>query len=418
MCDQGSVSVPAATAGKPPLIGKIFRRYGGSYLKQHAVSREQRLAAAHIAACRTGAMGSNVRRCPHCEHAELHFNSCRDRHCPQCQGLERAMWTARRQMRALPVASFFVTFTVPDALRPVVQRNPVHLFTLMFDAASRTLSELGAERLGQLAFSLVLHTWSRQLIFHPHLHAVVAAGGLAGDRWNATRPDFLFPVARIRALFRKHMLQGLRRLFDDDALGFSGQTAALSAPASFAALLQKLWDTSWIVDIQPPRGKPEHAVKYLASYVRSVAISEQRIVSLSADGQVTFKTRGAKRLTLPAHDFVGRFLLHVLPNRLHKARHYGLYANGARAQRERARLLISASRPPLPVAAPSPVPDPDPDPAAALVAASSWLDRITLLTGKDPRVCPSCGRPDMILGKIDPRPRFHCCPFDPPQDSS
>jgi hypothetical protein len=326
------------------------------------------------------------------------------------------MWTARRQVRALPVPNFFVTFTVPDGLRPVVQRNPVQLFTLMFDAASRTLSELGAERLGQLAFSLVLHTWSRQLIFHPHLHAVVAAGGLTGDRWNATRPDFLFPVDRVRALFRKHILQGLRRLYDEHALGFSGHTASLAAPESFGELLQKLWDTSWIVDIQPPRGKPEHAVKYLASYARGVAISDHRMVSLSADGQVTFSTRGSKRLTLPAHDFIGRFLLHVLPNRLHKARHYGLYANGSRARRERARRLIAASLPPPPV--PTPSPDPDPDPAAALVAASSWQDRITLLTGNDPRVCPSCGRPEMILGNIDPRPRFHRCPFDPHQDSS
>jgi hypothetical protein len=178
--------------------------------------------------------------------------------------------------------------------------------------------------------------------------------------------------------------------------------------------MQRLWETTWIVDIQPPRGRPEHAVKYLASYARGVAISEHRMVSLSADGLVTFKTRGPKRLTLPAHDFIGRFLLHVLPNRLHKARHYGLYANGSRAQLERARRLIAASQPQPPVATPSP----DPDPAAALVAASSWQDRIALLTGNDPRVCPSCGRPDMILGKLDPRPRFHRCPFDPHLDSS
>lgn len=409
MCDCASDCVSKAAPPKPPLIGEIFRRYGRQYVRRHPVTREQWLAVEHIARCRTEAMGANLRSCSHCGHSELHYNSCGDRHCPRCQWLVRAGWIVRRQARALPVPNFLVTFTVPEALRAIAQSNPEAVFALMFQAASRTLIELGAERLGTLGFTIVLHTWSRQLIFHPHLHAVVAAGGLAGDCWTSTRPDFLFPVARVRALFRKQMLQGLHRLYDEGALDLTGELASLSDPVVFGAVVRKLWETEWIVDIQPPQGKPEHAVKYLAAYTRSVAISEHRMVSLSDDGVVTFKTRGPKRVTLAAAAFIRRFLLHVLPSGLHKTRHYGLYANGSRARLEQARQILAASQPCF---ATEP---PEPDAATALAAATTWQDRVTLLTGNDPRVCPRCGRDGMILATLALRPplRGHA-----PEDTS
>jgi hypothetical protein len=275
------------------------------------------------------------------------------------------------------------------------------VLSLMSQTSNRTLQELAAsEGLGRLGVMSVLHTWSRKMQFHPHTHDTVTAGGFDGEKWNPTKPDFLFADGRIRALYRKHMLQGLHRLYDRGQLKLRGELESLVDPVEFGALMKKLWSEEWIVDVQPPRGKPEHAVKYLATYTRSVAISDHRMLSFE-DGQVTFRTRGSKTLTLNWEEFIRRFLLHVLPKGFHKVRHYGLYSKSLGKQLEQARQAILAAQPELARA--------EPNPEAAVLEAKTWEDRVTILTGVDPRICPRCKRNGMVTAVLKRRSTWSQC---------
>jgi hypothetical protein len=337
-------------------------------------------------------MGGNRRTCPECGYTELHYNSCRNRHCPHCRSLSRATWLSARQQRLLPVPHFFVTFTLPKELRPVAFQNQRAVYSLMMQAASRTFAALGRSDLsGTMGVMEAFHSWTRELLYHPHVHSVVTAGALRDDgTWSATRPTFLFPHRRLAAIFRKEMLQGLFRLYDAGELVFGGKVSVLSERWAWKRLVRKLWKLQWVVDVQaPPRGaRPQQALKYVARYAQGVAISDSRMVS-SRGETVTFKTRDGKRLTLPWREFLRRFLLHVLPQGLNKLRYYGLYASRAGDELAKARALLGGSA------------DSSAEHEKPLCELERWEERVLALTGVDPLACPRCGCRDLHIKPLD-----------------
>ncbi len=392
-CPDSSHRTAASRQGRPQVID-VFREHGPEYLRQHAVSLEQRRALHDLSACRTAAMGGNRRTCPECGYSELHYSSCGNRHCPNCRSLSRATWLSARVARFLPVAHFFVTFTLPEQLRGVAFQNQRAVYKLMFGAVKRTLETLGRSVLGgTMGVMAVLHTWTRELSYHPHVHALVTGGALrvGGGGWAATRPSFLFPHRRLAAIFRKEMLHGLFKLFDEGGLEFRGKESGLTESWAFKRLMGKMWKKKWVVDVEaPPSGaRPEQALKYLARYAQGVAISDQRMVS-SRGESVTFRTREGKCLSLPSEEFVRRYLLHVLPWGFNKVRYYGLYASRAGADLERARAIVPA-----------------PKSSAALVKErplcelEGWEQRVYALTGVDPLACPRCGCRDLLITPLE-----------------
>jgi hypothetical protein len=345
-----------------------------------------------IETCRTAVLGGHKEVCDQCGHVERSYNSCRNRHCPKCQALPQARWIHERIRRVLPTHYFHVVFTVPEQLRPLAFRNRGPIFDLLFKSAAETLLELGRDPAwlgGMIGVSAVLHTWKRDLCWHPHLHCLVTGGALAqdGESWRAARADFLFPVLVLSRLFRGKLLSGLRKLYDRGALDLGGRCARLTDRAVFARLMDQLFEKEWVVYEKPPFGGPEQTIRYLGRYTHRVGISNARLVAFE-DGQVTFSTKNGQRVTVSAETFIGRFLLHVLPKGFVKIRHYGLMsASHATTTLERARALLEAkastggSRSML-----------EADPCEAL----TWKELLRLLTGEDLTVCPRCGRGRMV----------------------
>jgi hypothetical protein len=366
------------------------------------VTPDQLAVMRDIVACRTAVLGGHLDVCPDCDHQRPSYNSCRNRHCPKCQATAAAAWLEERKQRILPVAYFHVVFTLPAALRVLCRRNPVLLYQLLFAAASRTLLELGQdpERLGaQLGFSAILHTWTRRLEYHPHLHCIVTGGGLnaAGDQWVPTRPDYLFPVNVLGALFRGKFLDGLRRLYTAGDLAFGPGCAELADPEHFHRFVDHLYGEDWVVYAKPPFAGPEHVYRYLGRYTHRVGISNQRLLCFDDRG-VKFLTKDGATLTLTPDEFMRRFLQHVLPRSFTKIRHYGLLAPAhVNGRLEMARRLLVAA---TPSASPPPPRQSEPQ---------TWVDRVLAHTGIDPMRCPVCGsrlrRCPRALPPL-PRPRW------------
>jgi Putative transposase/Transposase zinc-binding domain len=304
-------------AERPALeVADIIRAHGAAYQAQHAVSAAQATVLRRLAACRTAALGGHVERCQQCDYARIAYNSCRDRHCPKCQGVQRAAWLQGRLERLLPVPYFHVVFTLPAALHPLVLHNARRLYDLLFQAAAQTLLTLAADpkRLGaQLGITAILHTWGQNLLFHPHLHCVVTGGGLApdGSRWIATRPGYFLPVQVLGRLFRGKFLAGVRRAYEDGQL-------TLPVGSDVPQLLDRLYRQNWVVYAKPPFGGAEQVFRYLGRYSHRVAISNSRLLTLE-DGRVSFRWKDyaagqqTKVMELTAEEFLRRFLLHVLP---------------------------------------------------------------------------------------------------------
>ncbi len=280
-----------------------------------------------LCACRTGALGGHLLKCG-CGWKAPVYNSCTNRHCPQCRGGARASWLEARRRQLLPVPHFQVVFTLPGALRSLARDNLAQVSGALFRAAADTLQELATDRLqAQLGILAVLHTWTNDLRFHPHIHCLVTSGGLdvQADRWSPTRPQFLFPTRVMAALFRGKVLAALRTAFEAGTLWLPGDTS--EHQARFDAALRLAYRHRWVVHVEPPQGRsPDAAAGYLARYVAGNAISNHRVVAVEPGG-VTFKTRRGLR-TIPGVEFVRRFAQHVLPPRLHRVRYYGLYAHG------------------------------------------------------------------------------------------
>jgi hypothetical protein len=325
-------------------VAEVFRQYGERFLSRwgHTVSASQRKALHDLAACRTAALGARVEQCDSCAHRVVTFNSCRNRHCPKCQSTARDRWLAKQARQLLPVPYCHVVFTVPKALAHLGLQNQRRFYALLFRAVAETLLTIAADRrhLGaRLGFLALLHTWSQNLLHHPHVHCLVPAGGLApdGSRWIPCRPKFFLPAQVLSCLFRKKLLAFLKQAFVQRKLQFSGQLSALPDAAQFLSWLRQLDNLKWVVYAKPPLHRPEHVLQYLARYTHRVAISNGRLVSLAED-RVSFRWRDSKHgrrlkiMTLDAVEFIRRFLLHVLPLGFVKIRHFGFLANRNRAQ--------------------------------------------------------------------------------------
>ncbi|HMA13904.1 MAG TPA: IS91 family transposase, partial [Kiloniellaceae bacterium] len=382
-------------------VAEVFRAHGEAYQQTHGVTAAERAVIRAIVACRTSVLGGHLEVCPHCGLERPVYNSCRNRHCPSCQALKQAQWIAARQERVLPTQYFHLVFTLPARLRPLVWRNRERLFDLLFAAASQTLLTLGRDpaRLGgTLAVTCVLHTWTRELQFHPHVHCIVAGGGLSADstRWVAARRRYLFPAKVLSRLFRGKFLAALTAAYDRGHLDLAGACAPLADRATFAGLTDALYAQEWVVYAKPTLAGPQQVFAYLGRYTHRVGISDQRLRALDERG-VTFATKDGRVVTLAPAEFIRRFLLHVLPPRFVKIRHYGLCSPAhARTTLEHARALLA---PDDGVAASAPLPR----------TAHDWMLR---LTGRDLTRCPGCGYAPLARR---PLAAARAASFTPPQ---
>ena len=348
------------------------------------MSRWEERVLRELAACRTAALGGHADQCDHCGQTRVAYNSCRNRHCPKCQGAARARWLEARRGELLPVEYFHVVFTLPHLLTPLVAAQPRAMYELLFAATAATLQELAADptHLGaQLGVLAVLHTWGQNLERHPHLHCVIPGGGLSldGQRWISCRPGFFLPVRVLSRLFRGKFLAALRAAFDAGRFS-NGHAPAIPEREDFQRLLAAAYRTEWVVYAKPPFGGPEQVLKYLARYTHRVAISNDRLISLT-DGRVSFRwknyAQGSQQqtMTLSAVEFLRRFLTHVLPRGFVRIRYYGWLANSRRqANLARCRELLGAQPPVVEPSAPEPTP-------AETEAASAF----------DPAQCSHCG---------------------------
>jgi len=335
-------------------VADVFRQHGQEFLDHwgDVLSPQQRKALRDIGACRTAALGEFVQQCDHCSHQVVEYKSCRNRHCPKCHSRERDQWLAGRVEELLPVTYSHVIFTLPHELNPLALQNPRVIYGILFRAVAEALLEMAADpkRLGaRLGFLAVLHTWNQRLEHHPHVHCVVPAGGLSpdGQRWISTRKkDFFLPVKPLSQLFRRKFLTYLKEAFAEGRLGFYGSLRELAHPARFEDWVESLKQKEWVAHVKPPFGGPEQVLRYLARYTHRVAISNGRLLSLQ-EGLVRFRWRDSKdhnqikEMSLDAVEFIGRFLLHVLPCGFVKIRHFGFLSNrNRRAMVERCRKLL------------------------------------------------------------------------------
>ena len=341
-------------------VADILNRHGEAYPARHRLSRGQLKVMGAIRACRTAALGGHVMACGDCNHATIAYNSCRNRHCPRCQGAAAKDWLADLQADLLPVPYYHLVFTLPAPIAAVAFQNKAELYGLLFRAAAETLATIASDprHLGaRIGFTSVLHTWGSAMTHHPHLHIIAPGGGLSPDgaRWISCKPGFFLPVRVLSRLFRRLFLAGLATLHAAGRLAFHGDLAPLSEADAFAAMLAPLRRADWVVYAKRPFGGPDAVLAYLARYTHRVAIANSRIIAMDRHG-VTFRwkdyrVRSAgkawrKTMTLTAQEFIRRFLLHVLPDGFHRIRHYGLLASSRRAGTiARIGLIIAAATP-------------------------------------------------------------------------
>jgi hypothetical protein len=391
-------------------LASIFRQYGQAFRETHPLPRESLRVMRAIEVCRTAVLGGHVEACSQCNFTRVSYNSCRNRHCPKCQNTERAKWLERRKAELLPVEYFHVVFTIPEQLAAIAFQNKEAVYGILFRAASETLltiardpKHLGAE----VGFFAVLHTWGQNLLHHPHVHCVVPGGGLRPDRarWIGCRPGFFLPVRVLSRLFRRLFLDALQEAFAHAELSFFGEMEAIHDNASFAAYLAPLREKEWVVYAKPPFGGPAQVLEYLGRYTHRVAISNQRLLAVG-NGQITFQWKDyrgrdkqkTRAMTLPADEFIRRFLIHTLPARFQRIRHFGMLANRHRKQKlALCRKLLS-------------------DPVSELMpGVVPCLLLLTALTSEAPPArCPECGVGTMI--RIETLPVYRW-PAQPPDTS-
>jgi hypothetical protein len=372
-------------------VGDIFRNHGEAFRQAHAghLSLGQRKVMSAIEQCRSAALGGHVLRCPACAHHEIAYNSCRNRHCPKCQGSAARRWLEARQVDLLPVEYYHVVFTLPAPISDIAYTNKAVIYGLLFQVAAETLQTIAADprHLGaRIGLTLVLHTWGSALTHHPHVHGIVPGGGLSpdGQRWIACKPGFFLPVRVLSRLFRRRFLEALEQAYTAGQLQFFGAHAALADASVFADWLAPLRQCEWVVYAKRPFAGPEAVLAYLARYTHRVAIANSRLVALDEHG-VTFKWKDYrakgrtkyKTMKLSTGEFMRRFLLHVLPIGFHRIRHYGLIANaGRRDNLAKVRHLLNVSS--------------EADDAMSIDEAKAEPVQPTY-------VCPDCGAPMIIV---------------------
>jgi hypothetical protein len=342
-------------------VADIFRRRGPAWRASHAghVSLGQLKVMSAIERCRTAALGGHVERCESCAHLRISYNSCRNRHCPKCQAAAAKEWLADRQAELVPVPYYHVVFTMPAPIADMAYYNKAVIYGILFKAAAETLITIAADpkHLGaRIGLTAVLHSWGSTLTHHPHVHIIVPGGGLSldGQRWISCRPGFFLPIGVLSRLFRRLFLEKLTAAYQAGRLALFADQAALAEPAAFKACLAALRKIEWVVYAKRPFGGSDAVLAYLSRYTHRIAIANSRLVAFHGE-RVTFKWKDyrAKRdaryklMTLDADEFVRRFLIHVLPDGFHRIRHYGLFANGGRADNiARVRQLLSVPEPP------------------------------------------------------------------------
>jgi len=393
-------------------VADIFRDHGAAWRKANAghVSLDQLKVMSAIERCRTAALGGHVARCENedCGHTEIAYNSCRNRHCPKCQGAAAREWLAEREAELLPVPYFHVVFSLPAQIADIAYQNKAAIYDILFKASAETMLTIAADpkhlgaRIGVLS---VLHTWGSALTHHPHVHMIVPGGGISldGTRWIACRPNFFLYVGVLSRLFRRLVLDKLAAAHRVGALQFFGKHAALTKTQAFAAYLAPLRRREWVVYSKPPFGGPADVLRYLARYTHRVAISNRRLVSLDHNG-VTFKWKDYRRdgperygvMTLATNEFIRRFLMHVLPQGFHRIRYYGFLTSPTRAKNiARIRQLLAV--PLIPV--------------DAIKAANPTPEQPT---ASEPS-CPCCGSRMRIIETFLPgqQPRYRPTPLPP-----
>ena len=393
-------------------VADIFRASGPVYRARHAghLSFAQLRVMAAIEACRTAALGGHVSACEDCAHIAVAYNSCRNRHCPKCQAAAAYAWLEARRAELLPVEYYHVVFTLPAPIADIAYANKAAIYDALFKAASQTLLKIAADpkHLGaRIGVTMVLHTWGSALTHHPHVHCIVPGGGLSPDgaRWISCRRGFFLPVRVLSRLFRRLMCERLAAAHAAGALQFFGDHAALCDADAFRAFLKPLRRIDWVVYAKAPFAGPEQVLSYLARYTHRVAISNSRLVGFDG-ARIIFKLKDYRKagparyceMSLDAHEFIRRFLLHVLPDGFHRIRHYGLFANAGRADN------IAKARALLGVAPPTTEPGATTEPAPV-----------------DPAPCPCCGGRMILIETFErgASPRsWRCWPGVEPIDSS
>jgi len=370
-------------------IADIFRKHGPAWRRANAghIGLSQLKVMSSIEACRTEVLGGHVAACTKCSHQHIAYNSCKNRHCPKCQGPAARDWMAAQAENLLPVEYFHVVFTLPAEIARIVYWNKKAVYGLLFKASAQTVSTIAADpkRLGaRVGMTSVLHTWGSALAHHPHIHMIVPGGGLSpdGNRWVSCKPGFFLHVRVLSRLFRRLFLEGLLALHRAGNLSFFGDLAGLPSPDAFATYLAPLRKTEWVVYAKPPFGGPEAVLAYLSRYTHRVAISNSRLVSADAK-TVTFRWKDyrvkngdrQKTMQLKTGEFIRRFLSHALPDGFHRIRHYGLLASARRRTNiAKLRTLLGAE-----------ADKPDNAPTAEVIP----------LTLREP--CPDCGGPMRIV---------------------
>lgn len=398
------MSDPAAGVSSSLTLAGVLRSALPTYAEDHRLPAHHWKVLRAIQACRTPELGGHLFECAHCGKEHFAPHSCRNRHCPTCQGANSVDWLERQAEALLPIPYFHLVFTLPHELNPLIQQNQAVLYDLLFSAAAATLIEFGQSRLrAQIGVTAVLHTWSQTLLDHYHLHCIVTGGGLGmgAKNWRAVSARWLFPVRALSIVYRAKFRAGLQTLFERGELRFHGQLDSLAPPAKFGRLVRKVCRLKWVVYAKRPFAGPEAVLAYLSRYTHRVGITNKRILALDEESRtVSFAYKDyadesrRKVMTLASGEFVRRFCLHILPPRFVKIRHYGILSNRNRSSR------VAEARAAL-----------GPEPKATVEHTEIESSAVAPATA-DTLLCPYCGKPGLVLVRVIRPPRFRSAGYD------
>ena len=374
-------------------VADIFREFGPKYRKTRKLTQHMHKVMNAIERCRTSALGGHVDECDTCGHLKISYNSCRNRHCPKCEGLVREKWLIDRERDLLPVGYFHIVFTLPNDLNAFALRNQKEMYTLLFKASSETLRELGknAKYLGaEIGHISILHTWGQTLMDHPHVHCIVPAGGLSldGERWIHSRKNFFIPIKVISRVYRGKFMAYFKEACQEGKIKFEGQLQKFASSEELKVLINGLYQKEWIVYCKEPLSNPMKVMEYLGRYTHRVAISNERISGIR-NGRVSFKWKDYadqnkhKTMELDGEEFIRRFLLHVLPLKFVKIRHYGILSNRNRKTKlSRCQDIFGIKREKL------------------AMTKQTWEELLMKIKGIDVRICPVCHKGKMVRKEL------------------
>lgn len=366
-------------------VADIFSKYSEAYREKYKLSYHMLKVLSAIEFCRTSQLGGHVDECDECGHTRISYNSCRNRHCPKCQSIPKERWIDNRKRDLLPTQYFHVVFTLPKEVNPLTLRNKEGIYSILFKACSETLIELSQDKkyLGvKIGFISILHTWGQNLMDHPHIHCIVTGGGLSTNekKWVSSKKDFFIRVKVLSKKFKGKFLHYLKQYYYSSKLKFPGDIQVLSRRSHFQRLLNEMYEKEWVVYCKTPFSSPKYVLEYLGRYTHKVAISNNRIVKLE-DDMVSFKWRDykdnnkSKLMTLNAIEFIRRFMLHVLPHRFVKIRHFEILSNRNRKNElKKCKELLGILQ----------------DELEDLSVTETWEEQMLRLTGIDFRICPCC----------------------------